>query len=128
MVSSIPSGRKRLIEIGSGGKPGSATIANWPVLPWAKAGSVPVSVSVVVSAVSWRVATTRAVTKSFGVAATGSTIGVSGTSGTAGAIALSSSRTSMPTGHQVMQRPQPTQPELPNWSHQVANLWVSHCR
>ena len=34
----------------------------------------------------------------------------------------------MPTGHQVMQRPQPTQPLVPNWSTQVANLWVSHCR
>ena len=34
----------------------------------------------------------------------------------------SSSRTSMPTGHQVMQRPQPTQPQLPNWSTQVAEL------
>jgi hypothetical protein len=34
----------------------------------------------------------------------------------------------MPTGHQVMHRPQPTQPELPNWSIQVANLWVSHWR
>ncbi|MCU0477990.1 MAG: hypothetical protein MUE92_04495 [Chloroflexi bacterium] len=80
------------------------------------------------SAVSWRLATTRAVTKSLGVAATGSTTGASGMSGTAGAIALSSSRTSIPTGHQVMQRPQPTQPELPNWSHHVPNLWVSHCR
>ena len=89
---------------------------------------MPVRVRDVVSAVSWRVATTRAVTKSLGVAATGSTSCVSGTSGTAGAIALSSSRTSMPTGHQVMQRPQPTQPELPNWSHHVANLWVSHWR
>ena len=27
-----------------------------------------------------------------------------------------------------MQRPQPTQPELPNWSIQVASLWVSHWR
>ena len=35
---------------------------------------------------------------------------------------MSSSRTSMPTGHQVMQRPQPTQPDVPNWSHQVAEL------
>ena len=46
----------------------------------------------------------------------------------AGAMARSSSRTSMPTGHQAMQRPQPTQPDEPNWSHQVANLWVSHWR
>ena len=44
------------------------------------------------------------------------------------AIAASSSRTSMPTGHQAMQRPQPMQPDVPNWSHHVANLWVSHCR
>ena len=45
-----------------------------------------------------------------------------------GAIAASSSRTSMPTGHQVMHRPQPTHPELPNWSYQVPNLCVSHWR
>jgi hypothetical protein len=32
-----------------------------------------------------------------------------------------SSVTSMPTGHHVMQRPQPTQPDVPNWSHQVEN-------
>jgi hypothetical protein len=43
-------------------------------------------------------------------------------------MAASSSRTSMPTGHQAMHRPQPTQPEVPNWSTQVANLWVSHWR
>ena len=35
---------------------------------------------------------------------------------------------SMPTGHQVMQRPQPTQPEVPNWSIQLASLCVIHCR
>ena len=45
-----------------------------------------------------------------------------------GAMAASSSRTSMPTGHQAMQRPQPTHPLEPNWSHQVENLWVSHWR
>ena len=43
-------------------------------------------------------------------------------------IAVSSSVTSIPTGHQVMQRPQPTQPEVPNWSCQVPNLCVSHWR
>ena len=43
-------------------------------------------------------------------------------------IARASSVMSMPTGHQVMQRPQPTQPELPNWSIQVASLWVIHWR
>ena len=43
-------------------------------------------------------------------------------------MAVSSSVTSMPTGHQVMQRPQPTQPDVPNWSCQVPNLWVSHWR
>ena len=43
-------------------------------------------------------------------------------------IAVSSSVTSIPTGHQAMQRPQPTQPELSNWSYQVPNLWVSHWR
>jgi hypothetical protein len=103
-------------------------MANCPVLPWLNAGSTPVSVSVVVSAVSAFVLTTRAVTNSLGVAATGSTRRDSGESGTGGAIAFSSSRTSIPTGHHVMQRPQPTHPDVPNWSHQVANLWVSHCR
>ncbi len=43
-------------------------------------------------------------------------------------IARASSVMSMPTGHHVMQRPQPTQPELPNWSIQVASLWVIHWR
>ena len=45
-----------------------------------------------------------------------------------GATARSSSRTSIPTGHHVMHRPQPTQPDIPNWSHQVPNLCVSHWR
>ena len=27
-----------------------------------------------------------------------------------------------------MQRPQPTHPDVPNWSIHEANLWVSHCR
>ena len=44
------------------------------------------------------------------------------------AMTASSSRTSMPTGHQAMHRPQPTQPLEPNWSHHVENLWVSHWR
>ena len=43
-------------------------------------------------------------------------------------MARTSSVMSMPTGHQVMQRPQPTQPDEPNWSHQVASLWVIHWR
>ena len=43
-------------------------------------------------------------------------------------MAAASSVMSMPTGHQVMQRPQPTQPEVPNWSIQVASLCVIHCR
>ncbi len=54
--------------------------------------------------------------------------GGGGGSGSAGAIVASSWRTSMPTGHHVMQRPQPTHPDCPNWSHHDANLWVSHCR
>ncbi len=45
-----------------------------------------------------------------------------------GAAARASAVMSMPTGHQVMQRPQPTQPETPNWSCQVASLCVIHCR
>jgi hypothetical protein len=43
-----------------------------------------------------------------------------------GPTARASAVMSMPTGHQVMQRPQPTQPETPNWSCQVASLWVIH--
>ena len=43
-------------------------------------------------------------------------------------MARTSSVMSMPTGHQVMQRPQPTQPDVPNWSTQVASLWVIHWR
>ena len=35
---------------------------------------------------------------------------------------------SIPTGHQVMHRPQPTQPDEPNWSCQVTNLCSSHWR
>ena len=34
----------------------------------------------------------------------------------------------VPTGHQLMHRPQPTQPLLPNWSCQVPSLCVSHWR
>ena len=43
-------------------------------------------------------------------------------------IAAASSVMSIATGHQVMQRPQPTQPEVPNWSIQLASLWVIHWR
>ena len=43
-------------------------------------------------------------------------------------MAPTSSVMSIPTGHQVMHRPQPTQPELPNWSIQEASLCVIHCR
>src|SRR3990170_748589 len=43
-------------------------------------------------------------------------------------MARTSSVMSMPTGHQVMHRPQPTQPDVPNWSIQVASLCVSHWR
>ena len=39
-----------------------------------------------------------------------------------------SSVKSMPTGHQAMQRPHPTQPDVPNWSIQLATLCVSHWR
>ena len=42
--------------------------------------------------------------------------------------AAASSVMSMATGHQVMQRPQPTQPELPNWSTNWTSLWVIHWR
>jgi len=43
-------------------------------------------------------------------------------------IAATSSVMSIPTGHQVMQRPQPTQPDESNWSNQVPSLWVIHWR
>ena len=43
-------------------------------------------------------------------------------------MARTSSVMSMPTGHHVMQRPHPTQPELPNWSCHEASLWVIHWR
>ena len=43
-------------------------------------------------------------------------------------MAAASSVMSIATGHHVMQRPQPTQPELPNWSIHVASLCVIHCR
>jgi len=39
-----------------------------------------------------------------------------------------SSVRSIPTGHQVMQRPHPTHPDMPNWSIQEASLCVSHMR
>ena len=42
--------------------------------------------------------------------------------------AATSAVRSMPAGHQVMQRPHPTQPLIPNWSVHAASLWVSHCR
>ena len=56
-----------------------------------------------------------------------SMVGLLGFAGVA-RIAAASAVMSMPTGHQVMQRPQPTQPEVPNWSIQLASLWVIHCR
>src|ERR1039457_2287556 len=43
-------------------------------------------------------------------------------------IADTSSVMSMPTGHRAIPRPPPTHPEVPNWSYQVASLWVIHCR
>src|ERR1035441_10803022 len=35
---------------------------------------------------------------------------------------------SMAAGHHVIQRPQPTHPEVPNWSTHEASLWVAHWR
>ena len=43
-------------------------------------------------------------------------------------MAAASSVMSIPAGHQVMQRPQPTQPFSPNWSTHVASLCVIHWR
>ena len=48
--------------------------------------------------------------------------------GTIAASAAISSVRSIPTGHQVTQRPQPTHPDEPNWSCQVTSLCSSHCR
>ena len=41
-------------------------------------------------------------------------------------MAATSSVMSMPTGHQVIQRPQPTQPLRPYCACQLPSLWVSH--
>ena len=43
-------------------------------------------------------------------------------------MAATSSVKSMPTGHQVMHRPHPTHPDVPNWSIQLAILCVNHWR
>ena len=84
--------------------------------------------SVVTSSVSLRTDTIRAVANEPGVAAIAWGRAGSGRAASGGATASSSSRMSMPTGHQAMHRPQPTQPNVPNWSTQVANLCVSHWR
>jgi len=45
-------------------------------------------------------------------------------SGSANPASLAASSVmSIPTGHHAMHRPQPTQPDCPNWSYQVPNLW-----
>ena len=44
------------------------------------------------------------------------------------AMVLASSVMSMPTGHHAIQRPQPTHPEVSNWSHHDESLWVIHWR
>ena len=50
-------------------------------------------------------------------------------SGCADAASLAASSVmSIPTGHHAMHRPQPTQPDCPNWSYQVLSLWEIHCR
>ena len=49
-------------------------------------------------------------------------------SGGTAASAWSKAVVATPTGHQAMQRPQPTQPEAPNWMAQHDSLWVIHCR
>ena len=42
------------------------------------------------------------------------------------ASAAASAPRSMPTGHHVTHRPQPTQPVAPNWGCQVASLCAAH--
>jgi hypothetical protein len=142
----------REIEIGGIANAGVATITNWPGRAASSAGSSVRRRSVEVSAVSGWTSTTVAGTYSMRSEAgptagaiarmrvpgarTGAPAseiaspGVPWSAVVAGlpAIAASSSRTSIPTGHHAMHRPQPTQPELPNCSHHVPNLWVSHCR
>src|SRR5579875_9375 len=54
--------------------------------------------------------------------------GLSPQGGALSRMAATSSVMSMPTGHQVMQRPQPTHPDVPNCSIHVASLWVIHWR
>ena len=128
MVRSMVSRPKREIEIGSGGKAGTATIANWPNSPARNDGST--------SAHGERRDVLGLVPDGHdprgreGAGRGRNRLGTGGLGRAAsgGATASSSSRMSMPTGHQVMHRPQPTQPNVPNWSTQVANLWVSHWR
>jgi hypothetical protein len=43
-------------------------------------------------------------------------------------IAATSAVMSIAAGHHVTQRPQPTHPDEPNWSHHDASLWVVHWR
>ena len=80
------------------------------------------------SLVSSRIDSSVAGTYSWRASGIDGTGGAAGGGGVAGAIAASSSRMSMAAGQKVMHRPQPTQPQAPNWSHHVANLWVSHWR
>ena len=143
IVSSKPSGWKRDTEIGGAATAGRPHITNWPGLPASRRASSVVSLSVITSGVSRRLSTTLAIVHGSSLCTSvegcGASVcdlnkrrhrldGSSSCEAVGGAMAISSSRTSMPTGHQVMQRPQPTQPLLPNWSHHVANLWVSHWR
>ena len=138
IVSSRPSGRIREIEIGGAANAGRSTMTNCPGRACSSAGSDVARRSVTVSTVSGTTEPTVAIacvagsTRASGAGArpsagdSGHGIGPFGAK--TGAIAASSSRTSMPTGHQAMQRPQPTHPVEPNWSHQVENLCVSHWR
>ena len=43
-------------------------------------------------------------------------------------MAAASSVMSIAAGHHVMHLPQPTHPDVPNWSNQVDSLCVIHCR
>ena len=128
MVRSMVSRPKREMEIGSGGKAGSATIANWPNSPARNAGSTSPTVSVVTSSVSRRTDTIRAVANEPGVAAIG-----------LGSCGLGARRERRGDGEQLLPdvdadrapgdaAAAATQPNVPNWSTQVANLWVSHWR
>ena len=130
IVSSMVSRPNREMEIGSGGKAGTATIANWPNSPARNAGSTSPTVSVVTSWVSRPDRDDPGGRERAGRRGDGGRARAgSGRTASGGAIGEQLLRgCRCRRGTRSMQRPQPTHPKVPNWSTQVANLWVSHWR